>query len=116
MATKSNNTNQRKSPNTNRSSANRPAAKARTTNSKKPEVQKKTEPDGFVDYFNAFKKTPFFKPLLLLIVIVIGVLFDVLIAWNNYDRFYLILGIELLIVAIYGISKLLLDQYNQLKA
>ncbi len=32
-------------------------------------------------------------------VIILVVLIDLLVSWNNYDRFFLILGIELVVLA-----------------
>lgn len=99
MATKSNSNSgtrqgqQRKKPaNTNR----------KTTTRKQPEPVSKS-------YFEILRKSKFFWPLVTVLIIVVGVLLDILFAWNNYDRFFLILGIELIIVAIAWIVMLLIS-------
>ena len=79
----------------------------RTKSQSKPQSKKNTS--GVADYFHAFSKTKFFAPVLTIVIIFVGVLLDVLFAWNNYDRFFLILGIELVVVAIAWIILLLVN-------
>lgn len=68
-----------------------------TTNNRKP-APAPSKP-GFADYYHAFTKTRVFRPIATIVIIILAVLINMLIAWNNYDRFFLFLGIELFIVA-----------------
>lgn len=61
------------------------------------------------DYFHAFSKTRFFAPVMTCVVVTILVLLDLLFAWNDYDRFFKILGFELLIVGIIWVIGLVLS-------
>ena len=78
------------------------------TTTRKTTTRKQPEPVN-VSYFDAFRKSKFFWPLATVVIIVVGGLLDILFAWNNYDRFFLILGIELILVAIAWIVMLLLS-------
>ena len=46
------------------------------------------------------------------VVIASVILLDMLIAWNNYDRFFFILGIELLLIALAWLIGLVLSIGN----
>ncbi|MBR4495473.1 MAG: hypothetical protein K6A37_09265 [Saccharofermentans sp.] len=63
----------------------------------------------FADYFHAFSKTRAFVPVMSVLVITVLVLLDLLLAWNDYDRFFKILGFELLIVGIIWVIGLVLS-------
>lgn len=67
------------------------------------------------DYFHAFTKTRFFKILLSVFIIAAIVGIDLLISWNNYDRFFLILGIELIVSIIVWIVKVFIDSSKENK-
>ncbi|MBP5181339.1 MAG: hypothetical protein J6127_08645 [Clostridiales bacterium] len=64
---------------------------------------------GLADYFHAFSKTRFFAPIMSAVVIAVLILLDMLVAWNNYDRFFKILGFELLIAGIVWVIGLVLS-------
>ena len=63
----------------------------------------------FMDYFHAFSKTRAFVPVASVVVITVLILLDMLFAWNDYDRFFKILGFELLIVGIIWVIGLVLS-------
>lgn len=87
------------------------SARKTSSGSKSGSRKKVTEPEptpGFLDYFHAFSKTRYFMPVMIVTCIVVAVLLDLLLSWNNYDRFFLILGIEIIAVAIVWIVALLI--------
>lgn len=55
---------------------------------------------GFGDYWHYFTKTKVFIPIMTIIVSAVIVGLDLLIAWNSYQRFFLFLGIEVIIAAV----------------
>ena len=63
----------------------------------------------FIDYFHAFSKTRAFAPVAAVVILAVLILLDLLIAWNNYDRFFKILGFELLIAGIIWVIGLVLS-------
>ena len=63
----------------------------------------------FADYWLAFSKSRFFFPVMTILVITVNVLIDLLISWNNYDRFFIMLGIELILAAAVWIIGLVLS-------
>lgn len=63
----------------------------------------------FIDYFHAFSKTRVFAPVAAVVILTVLILLDLLIAWNNYDRFFKILGFELLIAGIIWVIGLVLS-------
>ena len=60
------------------------------------------------DYFHAFSKSRFFKPVVTVLIVLIVIGLDLLISWNKYDMFFKILGIEILITAVILVLKLAL--------
>lgn len=58
------------------------------------------ERSHFSDYFHAFTKSRFFKPVLIVLVILIVFGIDLLISFNNYDKFFKIWGIEMIVAAV----------------
>ena len=62
-----------------------------------------------MDYFHAFSKTRAFVPVASVVVITVLILLDLLLAWNDYDRFFKIMGFELLIVGIIWVIGLVLS-------
>lgn len=68
-----------------------------------------TESSTFGDYFHAFTKTRAFVPVAAVVILTLLILIDLLIAWNNYDRFFKILGFELLIAGIIWVIGLVLS-------
>lgn len=102
------------------------AAKKKTTNSRgnsrgntrsnsrgnssvKKTAPKQQEPVevGFGDYWHAFTKTRVFVPIMVIVVTAILVGLDLLIAWNDYHRFFLFLGIELIIAAVVWLFRMI---------
>ena len=55
---------------------------------------------GFGDYWHAFTKTKVFVPIMVIVVTAFLVGLDLLIAWNSFHRFFLFLGIELIVAAV----------------
>jgi hypothetical protein len=62
-----------------------------------------------VDYYHAFSKTRFFVPVMTVVVLTVLILLDLLFSLNDYDRFFKILGFELLIVGIIWVIGLVLS-------
>ena len=122
MATRSNTTNKTrkntgKSASSARSNSSRSSSRSnsRTTSRTTTKTAKSSgnrapvqENTSVIDYFHAFSKTRLFAPIMTIFGIILGVLLDLLISWNNYDRFFFILGLELIIIAGLWIAFLLL--------
>ncbi|MBO7426085.1 MAG: hypothetical protein J6U23_10430 [Clostridiales bacterium] len=89
----------------------KPAAKttAKTKTAAPKQAPKQVEPKSTaVDYFHAFSKSRFFKPVVAVLIVLVVIGLDLLISWNKYDRFFKILGIEILITAVILVLKLAL--------
>lgn len=67
---------------------------------------------GFADYIHAFSKSRFFIPVVIILVITVIILLDLLFAFNNYDKFFKILGFELLITIVIGVFVLAINSYD----
>lgn len=96
------------------------AQQKKTTAKKKPapktaakpktSAPKQAEPKSTaVDYFHAFSKSRFFKPVVAVLIVLVVIGLDFLISWNKFDRFFKILGIEILITAVILVLKLALS-------
>lgn len=59
-----------------------------------------------------FLCSPVSKPIILILLILIIIGIDLLSAWNDYTRFFLILGFELLIAGIAWILFLAISSFN----
>ena len=90
----------------------RPASGNRKTTSgrKKAAPQPQTEQGG--QLWESFKRSRLFNPVMTFVVIASVTLLDMLLAWNNYDRFFFILGIELLLIALAWLIGLVLSIGN----
>ncbi|MCR4688607.1 MAG: hypothetical protein K5745_03540 [Saccharofermentans sp.] len=89
-----------------KTSASRPKSSSNSARSKKQPV--KAEPEvTFKDLFHRFSKTRIFKPLLTIVIIFVIIGLDLLISWNSYNTFFMLLGIELLISLVVWIFFLL---------
>ncbi|MBR2523625.1 MAG: hypothetical protein IKE53_04210 [Clostridiales bacterium] len=55
---------------------------------------------GFGDYWHAFTKTKVFVPIMTVVISVLLVGLDLLISWNDFSRFFLFLGIEIIAAAV----------------
>ncbi|MCR5617323.1 MAG: hypothetical protein K6F83_03430 [Clostridiales bacterium] len=86
---------QKKGTTTKKSTASKTASRKPAKTSKASE-----EKSRFSDYFHAFSKSRFFAPVVMIIVILAVFGIDLLISLNKYDRFFKILGIEILIAAV----------------
>lgn len=105
--------NSRSSSNTRRKTTNTRSGSSRNssnstsksrTATKRPPVQSAESMEPSLDYFiSMYKKNRIFKTLIHIAVIVIIVLLDLLFAWNNYDRFFKILGVELILAALVAV-------------
>ena len=54
-------------------------------------------------------KSKAFFPVMTILTITLIVLFDLLISWNNFDRFFIMLGVELILAAVIWIAGLVLS-------
>lgn len=52
------------------------------------------------DHLHAFSKTGFCRILIIIAIIAALIGLDLLIAWNSFDRFFLIVGIEVICIAV----------------
>lgn len=59
----------------------------------------KRDDPTLADYWHAFSKTRIFRPFMAIVIFGVVILLNLLIAWNNYDRFFMFTGIEMLILA-----------------
>ena len=89
-----------------RSSGNRRPSNGRSP-AKKQSVQ--TNDVGFADYIYVFFKSKAFFPVVTILVITFIILIDLLVSWNSFDRFFLILAVELILAAIISIIRLVLE-------
>ncbi len=92
---------------------------ARRKNSSSKKTQTQVAPAKSVsgaDYFHAFTKTRFFKILLSVFIIAAIIGLNLLISWNNFDRFFLILGIELIVSIIVWSVKVFVDSSKESKS
>lgn len=89
-----------------KSSSGRKSSSSGRSSSKK---QSSAVSTGIADYFHAFTKSRFFFPVTTVVVITVVILLDLLFAWNYYDRFFKILGFELLIFGIIWVIGLVLS-------
>lgn len=87
------------------SSGNRPRTTRTASSTRRPSsnTRKKavTEPEsGFSIFMKKFVASRFFRPVITVLFITVLVLLDLLISWNNYGRFFILLGVELIIAAV----------------
>ncbi|MCQ2533178.1 MAG: hypothetical protein MJ172_01230 [Clostridia bacterium] len=54
---------------------------------------------GFADYFHAFSKTKIFRFIFGVLVFILAISLNLLLSWNNFDKFFIISGIEIVICA-----------------
>ena len=93
--------------------AKKPAARKKTSGSSrsgsntrrkpsaaKQEPKKEMVEVGFGDYWHAFSKTRVFVPVMTILITAVLTGLDLLVAWNDYGRFFLFLGIELIAAAV----------------
>ena len=107
MANSKTNTSKKKTQNTKsatkKTQAKKPASQTSTRKKAAPAPAPIIEADnrsGAADYFHAFSKSRFFKPLVNIVIVLAVIGLDLLISWNKYDRFFGIVGIEIIIVAL----------------
>ena len=84
---------QRKKPQSARKASSAPASSNRKKKDDVVEV-------GFGDYWHYFTKTKVFLPIMTVVISAVIVGLDLLIAWNSYQRFFLFLGVEVIIAAV----------------
>ena len=61
---------------------------------------RKKVPPKEITPWDRFHASRFFRPAMTVGIITVLVLLDLLLSWNNYNRFFIILGIELIIAAV----------------
>lgn len=92
------------------SNTKRKTSASRPKSSSNAGKQKQAQPVPqvtFKDLFHRFSKTRFFRPLLIFVITVLIIGLDLLISWNSYNVFFMLVGIELLIGLIIWIVMLL---------
>jgi len=103
-----NNTSSRSTSRSGSSSGKRTSAKSSSKSSSKAPASKRSGTSapkddivevGIGDYWHAFTKTRVFVPIMVILVTAVLVGLDLLISWNTYERFFMLLGIELIIAA-----------------
>ncbi|SCW27163.1 hypothetical protein SAMN02910456_00202 [Ruminococcaceae bacterium YRB3002] len=82
------------------------SSSSRSGSSSKPKTKTTQAPRkeevevGFGDYWHAFSKTKAFVPVISVLVTLLLIGLDLLISWNGYRMFFLLVGIELLAAAV----------------
>ncbi len=89
------------------SSGNRSRKRTAQTTRKKAAPQ--SDANVIADLYSAFRQTRAFRPVATIFIITLIILLDLLFAWNSYDRFFFLLGLELIIVAGIWVIGLLLS-------
>ncbi len=109
MANSKTNTSKKKTQNTKsatkKTQAKKPASQTSTRKKATPApapapIIEADNRSGAADYFHAFSKSRFFKPLITIVIVLAVIGLDLLISWNKYERFFGIVGIEIIIVAL----------------
>lgn len=115
-----------KSGNNKRTNSKSTTARSKTTPNRKPNNAKpsikssSTKADDaldkskFIDFWHAFSRTRFFRPIMTILIIDIVVLIDLLFAWNDYTKFFIILGCEIILIAIFSVFKLAIKITNDI--
>ena len=109
QAKKSTSTKKKTTNNSRSNSRGNTRSNSRGNSSVKKTAPKQQEPVevGFGDYWHAFTKTRVFVPIMVIVVTAFLVGLDLLIAWNDYHRFFLFLGVELLVAAIVWLFRMI---------
>ncbi|MBR6484860.1 MAG: hypothetical protein IKT14_07540 [Clostridiales bacterium] len=92
-----------------RSSSSRNTGKRRPSQTTRKKAAPQSDASIIADFYSAFKQTRAFRPVATIFIITLIVLLDLLFAWNYYDRFFFLLGLELIIVAGIWVIGLLLS-------
>lgn len=71
-----------------------------TSARRSPAKKKAPEQTPFEAFRARFFSSRFFRPVLTVVVITLLILLDLLFSWNDFNRFFIILGVELIIAAI----------------
>jgi len=77
--------------------------KKKTSQTKKTAPKKKAQSSSdvtFSDWWHWFSSTKIFFPIMTILVIAVMVGIDLLVSWNNFTRFFMILGIEIIVAVI----------------
>ncbi len=83
----------KKTTTTSRNSSSGKSSTKKSTN-RKEEVEV-----GFGDYWHAFTKTKAFVPVMVIIVTAVLIGLDLLISWNSFEVFFVIVGVEIIVAA-----------------
>ena len=97
MAQAKRSTSQKRTNGTSRSGNSRGKSSA---SAKKQQPKQEVVEVGFGDYWHAFTKTRVFLPIMTVVITAVLIGLDLLIAWNDYGRFFMFLGIEVIAAAI----------------
>ena len=102
---------QRRRTTSNNSSRQRSSNNRRPNNGRAPAKRQSVQTSDvtFADYWLAFSKSKAFFPVMTILTITLIILFDLLISWNNFDRFFIMLGVELILAAVIWIAGLVLS-------
>ena len=102
---------QRRRTSSNNSSRQRSSGTRRNSNGRAPAKKQSVQTSDvtFADYWLAFSKSRAFFPVMTITTITLIVLIDLLISWNSFDRFFIMLGIELILAAVIWITGLVLS-------
>ncbi len=76
-------------------STRKPAQRKASSARKKPAVQDTGITAG--DIWNMFKDSRFFAPVITIIAVFLIIGLDLLFSWNNFELFFKILGVELIL-------------------
>lgn len=64
------------------------------------------------DIMMKFRRSPFFAPISFLVVFLVVIGIDLLISWNNFGRFFKILGFEVIIIGLFWLLRRTIFTFN----
>ena len=97
--------------NTRRKKTTRKKSSAKRASSQRPPQTRKNKGTGvgFGDYLHQFIKSKAFAPVITVLIIAVIIGLDFLFSLNDYNKFFTILGVELLIALICWIVAMLIS-------
>lgn len=95
--------------NTRRKSTTKKKSSSRSSSSKRPSQNRQSSGVGFGDYLHQFVKSKAFAPVMTILIIAVVIGLDFLFSLNDYNKFFTILGVELLIALICWIVAMLIS-------
>ena len=98
---------QQRKKSTSKKSGGKSAPRKTSSVRKQPAVQQSGS--GAADIWDMFKTSRFFAPVVTIVAIFLIIGLDLLFSWNNYELFFKILGVELIIAFAVWIINLMIS-------